>query len=94
MQRTITSLALTALSVEARRSRTGVSDDHPFMNSEHSVVFHKEGGSSHLAEPVVDGFRKYDSIISDKQFKKTHKSPWTKSYEFFFGESNEQTPLE
>ena len=82
-------MALTAMSVEARRSRAAVSDDHPFMNSAESVVFHQKGGSSHLAEPVVDTFGKYDEIISEAQFKKMRKSPWTKSYEFFFGESAE-----
>ena len=76
MQKTLTALALSAITsgVEARRGNRQISDDHPFMNSDDQVVFHKDGGSSHLAEPMADVVRKYDEIISHKDFKKTHKS--------------------
>jgi len=34
------------------------------MNSDSSIVFHEDGGSSHRAEPVTDTFHKYDEIVS------------------------------
>ena len=75
-------MAASAIVVEARRH---VSDDHPFKNTDKGVVFHEDGSSSHKVEPVRDIYRKYDSLISSRDFKREHKTGQDLVNEFFYG---------
>lgn len=68
-----------------------ISDDHPFKgeHSDASVIFNKNGGSTHRAEPTADVYNKYQDLVQTKKFK-TRKSNYEKVYETVFGPTNEE----
>ena len=59
----ITLLALTTVGAVSNSKRL-VADNHPFIDSDKSIIFHENGGSSHLIEPIPDTLHKYDELVS------------------------------